>query len=1584
MSIGGIPTPTPTPPTGQPDPSTLPVSPEVTNQVPNAPATTQVEKWINNPGESLASFINDAHSAGYQHIDPNIITSIGQQMGNTNNAKLALAQIKQSLAIPNKQTQALFEPSAVAPDQTPAKVISDHQTNTGNAPISIATIKGMQQTLIDANYNGQSYVPAGSKVDGIWNSDWANAAHQYQLASHTQPGFGNTGARSLFSTIFNPGFMSYAIPFVSSIIKNIPGDALKALGGGLKITTDAVNAFDNFVAGNGAAGKSQSVHIANWLNNMGQKTENQGTMTDAQYAKQSNWEHALAIGNTALTFSGLGKAAEEVALTAKGGIAAGKAAGATNAASALLTKVEPMAPKGPLNWVMNTVLPDTQDGSRFAFTNWLKNSPTATRIAPQLTAQANAGLDATATEVKNAYKTARRIAATPYARPVTAIAGQLGSSVSTAGLKFGIQGHADNWMGDPNAPVATELNSLKPIAGLTGLGLNLAQIAMHGDLGSVPALSESTGNIFAQARSGVATMLNRNGLLPDWERGTGASAKTVIKSFVKAGLTPDDFYAHIADQADQFAAQHAAQPLVDAAIQNKSLDVNNHDAVHNFQLEKQGQIRADEGAMEQARASYIQKPGLFAKDLANSMLEHRESTLKKYSGDLVSLAKTRRLTASDVIPHLDNLGIPKAPAEDTSWMNQGLNGAPTQRASGKLGIMRYGLQTAEDAQSKAMEFAQELQKAKPGYVAPTTVDGLKASSDGTNFGALDKPFQMPKTHLSSSVTPEESALHDQVINYLGSELGRNTKDLDYVPTQDLIKLIVEKSDLLAHDVKLPDNAPQSLIDAFAKTKELGYKHVWGTDIGHFFNQAPVDLETLGTQQNWASNLLDKWGINFTPMSDETSVSAISAKNGLNDVIDAKKAEDPTKIPIWGNGNRLVDFAQSMIKHEPSLAQKAAIKTASSRAGKILSFKGLSLAKGGTWGDELNALIKQKTVTDETGNIVDVSNMTNAKNYLVQALTGDTNPQSWTRGEFMNAMMAKGDENGLIENKFGHEVEAVGMSQKDASDLWYGMKKGLRNAPAYQGGYNVLSKLMNSTLGLDNIPLQIKGQRIFDITGPIQNALIQARYLFSPRQAYLRVVKSALKGVNEDMPYSMNARASLEELSQEAQDTAKALTEKVYGKNESALDLSDFSTKEFASKDFFNIFDPQAILERTVHYVSKNMESEGKVVNSPAGLGELKNRVDSINNYGERTAAEKTLNGFFFPFSFEKTVVRELGGHLLDNPSTRLMVAGAIHLYNSTEGQKMDKWLKDNVPLWKEVEKFNPFFHGTGLGQFGGINRTPEGIIGQSLYGGASVPDFSKVSDADKVKLFIHMMQPKPVTSQASLKAAMNLVPAIRDLNNLFVGLPLSTNAPFAKTAGGAVRASVQDLAGQALRAVHHLVQAPKAFESQGYQPYALQQTNAWLLRNKYIAGLTTALQTNASGGNVTFLPETPAVGGQKVSRTNINKLVAQIYPAWNPNLQTYALARETAVTAERVNIQNELKKVGPNLLSMYDNFTKGSDSVQSQIQKASLDPTFDYSKVTTNMATLRYWASWLAAKDPNFTAFYSKYYASKYGPLKGL
>lgn len=1730
---------------------------------------------------SLASFIDDAHLAGYGSMDPSVIATVGHTLGNNNNAKVALAMIKQSSAIPNKTSQFLYEPSAVSPAQTTKKVVQDHFQNTGIAPMPAVSVSKLQQTLIDAKGpDGQTGTYAAGPADGVWGPAWTSASSQYHLDINSKPGVGGFSARNAFNAVFGSSFWSHAIPLVTSVIKALPGDALKGLGDGLKLSTDEIVAFENYVSSaDSSQAKSLGYNIANWVSNVGHSIEGQPQLTDQQYANQSNWEGLIHIGNLALTLSTLGKLAESSVMAAKSGIAAGQEAGASSVAKALFTKVDPIAPHGFLNTVMNTVMPDTETGSRFAFTNWLKNSPSAAKMAPNLTAKVNAGLDATATDLKNSYQVARRVAATPYRIPAVGIAGHIGADVSAAGLKLGLQGHADNWMGDPNAPAAYQLDHLKPIAGLLGDALNAAQIFSHGTeyTGAVP-LSDQVGSHVSEVQSGLINALNKTGYASDWERATDLSIPKVIQEGKAAGLkTPEySLYSHIADQANKAAAAHAAQPFVDAARANETIPLGNHDAEYLYQRALESQILHDPKALDAAHESFIAKKMQFGKDIRASMLSQRQDPMSVTSHGLIAKLKNDELYRDSVVPHLKLADTSK---EDTSWMSQTAQAnALTDNVvgDGRVGYMRNEMPTAQDAQAKALAWAQDLQKAKEGYTAPKTLQGLLESSNGTDFGISEKyQGKIPKSHLPENETPAETALRNEVLPFLGNELGRNIANMKSVHTQDLIKLVAEKSKYLASDLEIPkfqlnkqpaykngpilfhgtsakllngklddnvfreanrnlfgdglyttdnsdvaksymkkgsNNSPttysvkwngagtpkildlnqpanndlrsifqeiansgedksfldkalnnpetsgrklfselredykanqngdsaaedfqhitqqltdkfgydalshtggvtkgnphnvmiwlkpkdvtmselnlnleksnQKLLDAIQKGKDAGYKPVIGHDIGNQLSSLPIDVSRMGGTLNPISRLLDKVGVNFTPTSDEASLSAISGKNGMQDVVEKIQAERPNEIPVWANASRLMDYAQNVISPDIGKMANKAINFSTSHFGKLLTLRGLDLSDGGAWQKELKNLMADGGWKDADGKIWNTEKLSDAKTVLKKILTSDSSPQAWLRKDFMKAMTDTGT-NGMVKNKFGAEVEAVGMNQRDASDLWYGMQKGLRNAPAYQGGINPVSKMMNSSFGLANIPLQMNGRRVLDLLQPIQKSIIQARYLFSPRQAYLRVLKSALKGTNENMPYSMNPAVSFSDLPQEAQDAAKTLTTKVFGKPE--LDLNAPETQEYASSDYFNIFNPRATLERTVHYVSQNMTDAGKSLTTDAGIQELKNRVNAVNNYGERSAAEKTVNAFFFPFSFEKTVARELGGALLDNPSLRILTAGAIALYNSTDGKKMDKWLQDNVPLWKEVEKFNPFFHGVGIGQFGGINRVPEGIVGKALYGNATLPDFSTVSDADKLKLFVHMMQPKPLGGQASLKAAINLVPAVKDLNNIFVGYDPNGIKPIQP--GGELVSSVRDLAHQANSAVHTFMgqDNPKAWEGYGYQPYDLQQTNAWNLRSKYITKLTPALQANQSGGSVTFLAGTPAVAGLRVNRSNIDKLVAQIYPKFDPNLQKYAAARIAGATTERVKILADVAKTGnTRLRDVYDSFVSSSDSIQSALYRDSLNPNLDTSAIAAATESMRAKARYLTENDPNFAAFYKRYYASKYGPLEGL
>ena len=1036
--------------------------------------------------------------------------------------------------------------------------------------------------------------------------------------------------------------------------------------------------------------------------------------------------------------------------------------------------------------------------------------------------------------------------------------------------------------------------------------------------------------------------------------------------------------------------------------------------------------------------------------------------------------------------------------------------------SSKFGISHKDALLAQDVQRKAMGYAQELQDAKPGYIAPATLDELEQSSNGMEFGANSEPAQLPATFNPKTATTAENTLRGKVMETLKNELGRSPRDLDYVPTQDLIKLVSEHSHWLASEVGVPAEL-QHVADALDK---LGYKLNYGTDVGLQWTDPLLPKEMLGSPRNLAQKGIDRLGLNLAKVEPKYLAQAKTtmAQSTMQETIDKIKQENNT-LPDWATGSRLMMAAQDIIR--PSVGPLSSFyldMAAAPVVGKAIT---LRPALGSAWGDEIKALM-HTTQTNLDGTTTTIETRRDALSFIEKKLAASNTPQTWLKKDWMKAMTSKGDDRGMITNNKGFETHAISMSEKEANQLWFAMHKGFDKTPAYIAGINPFSKLANSTFGLANIPLEINGNRILDLTRKLQPALIQARYSVSPLQSWLRVAKSAIKGVNENMPLSANPYASLAELGANVEKAAYDLTDKAYGVDKNANDVAaEFSAAEFAGhKDLSNVFNPRATLARTVHYVAQNMMNEKyaeaalnpfpdklklkietpkegvvetkpiydqfdkkteiktqsndnykvsfanketgkeaarilwnkdtgeiksvfvdpafrrqglakslfanatKIANekgiqepvhstllseegsawkkaldqselhgiTPSDYPELKSRVDAINNYGNRTAAEKSVNAFFFPFSFEKTVVRELGGALLDSPSLRMMAAAAVLAYNSTDGQTSKKWMEDNLPLFKEAEKFNPFYHGTGLGQFGGINKTPFSVAEHLLYGGKPTPKnpLDGLTAADKLELFVKMLMPKPVTTKNSAVAALALVPALKDLSTNILGYNPGSSGPqgLSQSALMTTYHTLKWEAGSEISKIvkDHRFTGPSNTDnwaSQGHLPYQVQQNQAWQLRSQIISAYSSALAANQHGGNFAF-PEgfPPAFAGtQRITTGNINQLVHEVYPAFDP-AKIYASigAKLTAVADQRA----EILQKSPDLIDYYNQFIKYSDEVQGFIAKDSLLPTFDSSKLVEPMNYLRNLAATLSANDPTFPAFYSKYYATKYGALKGL
>ena len=519
-------------------------------------------------------------------------------------------------------------------------------------------------------------------------------------------------------------------------------------------------------------------------------------------------------------------------------------------------------------------------------------------------------------------------------------------------------------------------------------------------------------------------------------------------------------------------------------------------------------------------------------------------------------------------------------------------------------------------------------------------------------------------------------------------------------------------------------------------------------------------------------------------------------------------------------------------------------------------------------------------------------------------------------------------------------------------------------------------MLDSSFGLVNVGGSLpNGRRIFDLTGNIRPTLMQFRYQGSYRFAYLRAIKSALKGVTADIPFTLDAGGALKTLGLEEEAKAYALRDAYLGSNPVQKEVANYIEQEYATRDMFNVYNPRAIEARNIYYLHNDALAKAGGDITPEIKAEVMKRFDQIYNYGNRTAAEKTVNAFFFPFSFEKTVVRELGGHLLDDPASRLMVASAIAAYNAHP--EIKDWMEKNIPLFKEAEKFNPFFHGVGVGQAGGILRMPY-EVGKT----AVQESLSLLPEDVKRNTFVQMMMPKTITNMNSAQTILSLIPALNDLNKILIGVDTSGKKPI--NPGGELKTSVTTAKWEIGNWLASLVnqQNKDPWRVQNQLPYDVQQTNAWNFRTYLMTQGAQALEANNHGGNWQWPDNIPGERGQKVTVESINKLAHYIYPKWDPAKIFAAIgASKTAIGEQRVTLQKiEDRNKVSGYLTAFDNFVTYADKINAIVSKSKPDTA----KLAEAQTWIRDTASKLSIVDNSFGAFYKRYYHAHFGPLEGL
>jgi len=183
--------------------------------------------------------------------------------------------------------------------------------------------------------------------------------------------------------------------------------------------------------------------------------------------------------------------------------------------------------------------------------------------------------------------------------------------------------------------------------------------------------------------------------------------------------------------------------------------------------------------------------------------------------------------------------------------------------------------------------------------------------------------------------------------------------------------------------------------------------------------------------------------------------------------------------------------------------------------------------------------------------------------------------------------------------------------------------------------------------------------------------------------------------------------------------------------------------------------------------------------------QIREAVAQVSRYGlGRTAAEKSANFVFFPFSFAKKYLSTLGDFLVQAPARALLVHEGLRRYHgSSLDEGFHDLIEDHLPLLDQLAQVNNLVYGISPGRFfleGITDRRSVGAVTQALAsvfvpGGAATPLAQAAGGVGD--LAIHAFVPVVITGESIDRAGgidgledvlRRYVPLVREIDQYFV------------------------------------------------------------------------------------------------------------------------------------------------------------------------------------------------------------------------
>lgn len=1467
---------------------------------PQAAPKVATPKATNPEAIALAERLQALQIDGHSYLDAPIQVAIASKSGTVQDALNVARTMKSSLAnVPPAINHIFSEPQLQKAPTLTQQLSYWFNSSTGGLPITQNDLTRIQKDMIKA---GQA---KGLEVTGTWSPEWQSALSDAVAASYTKPGLGNVDSKSTVHTLIQQGLLSTALNSVYAVVKSMPRSVLQMAGDLVANIPTAISGDISAPTGKLNPFQKAGQAIANAQIFPGKPSKKQ---SDIDFEKASIDRTIQDIG-TMLTFVPVGK------------LAFGSASVIGNVAAKGATTIVPLAEVAPKYTILKSIQASAAAGTEAAFPKIfprvVANSPAMAWIYRGVTSgiAKTAPLQITA---RNAFAQRLRL---PIVQGANAIAQK---TILAGALETGIaRGTGKLDQNAQDSPLNTALNNLHPISGPLGLAFDIFSMQANPAGITKPSLAEYAADI-ASGSTKMRQALDDTGALIAWQK---ANPDLNLEELIAVHGAPY-VYQHITDQINQMAALHASDLVLDPL---KAAGPNGEWAMLDdaAKLEKQLNVANDvwtnsagkNSALAQARESILLDQNALETGFRSiRAMAGADTRVTAGVGNFNNLMKARKLGEQLLVPETQKFILHPGTIRAFKAAEDQTDVAPWFTETAKAAAGEKPTLNARWAEMNNPDIGRGMF----GLARKDTLTKSQAYLQANKFQeALD----------AAGTAEQQTAIKLEIARYLVENFGIDTRSINYLDAKKTLDVLFNRADRLAVDIYPVAGAPKAVKDLFKQINDLGYKPIAGTDIGHYFTKdiPGVDLGVIGRKTT--AGIASKLGIS-PRLSDSHAVSArasVEMQIQLQKTIDDGIASGKIQLPPGYNAPRVLSWLRKGLDEQRKL-------TIGQKGALFIAENVLAPLKAGGYKYEIQQLITSGAAKSQE----------EAMGIIATAKKSEMGLRDASKKELIAALTRPMD--GISAELMGVAEGTPFMNKASANELIKTIWKARLAVPSEMiGGLAKFEDLLYAGMGIAGKEIPgLNGMTVPNLTASALNFRNRVRFQESLLFAWRRVFKTSAKGITEGVPPTFYPAQKMREMG--IDQVAEKIYQEAYPKDNLKNMFLDDIERITNQADLFNIYSPRDYYKWTAYWIhEQGFRGE-----------DLVKKVEKVMSYGERTAAERSLNAVFYPFSFNKTVMRQFGSYLLSKPAHRVMLGGMMAAYDNLDGQKKLKWWEDNLPLIKEMEKLNALKHGIGLGGFGGINMP-----------------YSQFT----FNVFASMVGPKtisysedPVVNANTVKWIEGYVPLLKSIHDLTtegVDTTLTIANGTLKTFG--IKAKGSDTQPTPERLM----------------PAQAQQNNAWDYRSRLVTGLTDVLDYNYKHPNAPItwaglknndgqtIPASVGILDKAVNKTTIGQLVHYRYPAWD-NTLSGTIAQKKATEADR--FIGEVTTINPQLGATYRQLQDYALKVNNVVAKDNISPA------TLNAATVafRSAAIELAVKDPNFYKFYKTHYEHLFGPLEGF